>query len=86
MTIFDHYILAHALIAISTIVIGLFVFLRGPDKPLNRIFLFYNGCMAWWGGANLLMVLAPNATAGLLGDRISLMGIVLSRPHFCILR
>lgn len=53
MTIFDHYILAHALIAISTIVIGLFVFLRGPDKPLNRIFLFYNSCMACAASASI---------------------------------
>lgn len=82
MSIFNHYILAHALISISTVVIGLFVFFHGPDKPLNRIFLFYNACMAWWGGTNLLMVLAPNATAGLLGDRISLMGIVFIPTAF----
>ena len=82
MSILGHYILAHALIAISTVVIGLFVFLRGPDKPLNRIFLFYNACMAWWGGTNLLMVLAPNAEAGLLADRISLMGIVFLPTAF----
>ncbi|HOW60107.1 MAG TPA: ATP-binding protein [Candidatus Omnitrophota bacterium] len=82
MSIFGHYILVHALIAISTVVIGLFVFLRGPGKPLNRIFLFYNACMAWWGGTNLLMVLAPNAEAGLLADRISLMGIVFIPTAF----
>src|SRR3989338_2974649 len=76
------YVLAHILTACLPFVIGAFVFAQDHRRYVNRIFLLYNTCIAWWGCFNLFMVLAGSAPQGLFWDRVSLMGIVLIPTTF----
>lgn len=79
---YAHYMIAHGLIGILPLSIGLFVFKRNNKNSLYQVFLAYNACISWWGICTVLMQLAPNASVALAWDRLELLAIAFIPTTF----
>lgn len=82
-----NYIIAHALIGIIPLGVGLFVIIKGFNKILYRRFFIYNALISCWGIFTVFMQFAPSSQLALLFDRIELLAIVFIAPtslHFTL--
>jgi len=73
---FLNYIIAHVLVGIVPVCIGLMVWVRNRRSYLYTTFLLYNFVISWWGLFTVLMQLAPSPAVALFFDRIELLAIV----------
>lgn len=67
------------------LIVGLFVYSRGREKPDNRYFLIINILIFIWNSGDFIVPLfRDNLSGGLLYDRLSQVGGILITPWFII--
>ncbi len=57
MALLQQHMTALALTAVSTLVLGLIVYLADPKKRLNQVFALYSIAIAWWSGSETFLVI-----------------------------
>ena len=82
MTLLQHHILALGLTAVTTLGLGLLVFLAEPKRRLNQVFGLYSLAISWWAFTEILLVCAKDQA---MANSISYMkwpGVIFIAPTF----
>ena len=83
MTLLQYHVTACALTAVSTVVIGLIVYLADPKKRLNQVFALYSMAIAWWSGSEAFLVIqAGNERLVHVLLRFQWIGVSFIAPTF----
>jgi len=82
MSLLEHHILALILTAITTLALGLLVFIAGPNKRLNQIFGLYSLSISWWAIGETLFVSSPNLFIAETYADIEWTGVFFIAPIF----
>ena len=77
MTLLQHHLLALGLIALSTILLALFVLSRRPQGTVNRLFALYMVAVAWWSLWEIWDQFSPNESVATARLRAEYIGICL---------
>lgn len=67
------------------LLVGLFVYAKGKEKPVNRYFIFYNILIFIWNSGDFIIpLLGLSRLAGLHYDRFTQVGGILITPLFIV--
>jgi signal transduction histidine kinase len=73
--LFNH-ILSSSLTFLCTLILGVFVYLKGKEVSVNRTFALYSLSIAIWGFCRIWILLAEDESEGLLWIRLTYVGMV----------
>ena len=76
MTLFQHHLLGLSLISASMFGFGLFVFLKNPQRNLNRSMALYCLSLAWWSGWECAALQMPTRELSFVLMQIEYIGVV----------
>ncbi|HBH96826.1 MAG TPA: hypothetical protein DDX89_03400, partial [Candidatus Omnitrophica bacterium] len=82
MTLLQHHVLALSLTAMTTLGLGLIVFLANPKKRLNQIFGLYSLSIAWWAAPEALTVGTNSQAVANAASFITWIGVIFIAPTF----
>ena len=67
------------------LITGIFVYIKGRNRPVNRYFFIFNVLIFFWNSGDFVIpLMGSHMTAGLYYDRISQIGGILIAPWFII--
>ena len=66
------------------LLIGLYVYFRGQEKPLNRFFFFFNFLVFVWTSGDFVIPFLLSPAQGTFYDRFSQIGGILITPAFLV--
>jgi len=70
-----HFVLSLVLTSLTTLVLGILVFLKNPRRRVNKIFALYSFSIAWWSFWQIGLVASVDRTQALLWARIEQIGV-----------
>ncbi|MDP3722265.1 MAG: ATP-binding protein [Candidatus Omnitrophota bacterium] len=82
MGLLQHHVLALSLTAMTTLGLGLLVFLAEPKKRLNQIFGLYSLAIAWWAFSAAFMVGASDESIAKLWSYLNWPLVFFIAPTF----
>ncbi len=82
MTLLQHHVLALSLTALTTLGLGLLVFLADSKRPLNRVFGLYSISIAWWGFTECFLTTSTNTLVAEFWNDWEWIGASFIAPTF----
>ncbi|MCK5450640.1 MAG: GAF domain-containing protein [Candidatus Omnitrophica bacterium] len=73
--LYASFIIALWLTAITTFLLGTFVFLKNRNNIVNRIFFFYSFCISWWSFSEIWGIASTHKLTALIWTRVEQVGV-----------
>lgn len=71
-----HHIISHVIACITTLCLGVFVYLAGKKNETNIVFALYTLAISVWSGFGAFALMSHSAAQALMLWRVSLLGVV----------
>lgn len=82
MTLLQHHIVALSFTAITTLILGLLVFLANPKRRLNQVFALYSLAIVWWASTEAFLVGSTSQTIANFWSYVEWPAVFFIAPTF----